>query len=230
MLRDHLGDHPRSPIDVWLDDGTLNAFRVAARVHASLLPYLYSLAAEASRTGLPIMRYLPMEAPDDPRAWQEEQSLFPRAALSGRAGGRARRDDAHRVPAAGRVGRLLARDDLHAAARRSPSRRRSTGAARPSLPAPGAVIPLAPEYDSLVAAPAASDVRTWIGDLIVRVMPSGPAGSRQSSFTLYDGTRLQWDRFAARGRSNPRPRSIELRKPDGSVVVQQVEGQSAQLS
>jgi len=54
----------------------VNAFRQAARVHASLLPYLYSLAAEASQTGLPIMRYLPMEVPDDPRAWQEEQSYF----------------------------------------------------------------------------------------------------------------------------------------------------------
>src|SRR5262249_49348666 len=63
LLRDHLGDHPRQPIDVWLDEGTLSAFRQAARVHASLLPYLYSVAAEASRTGLPIMRYLALEAP-----------------------------------------------------------------------------------------------------------------------------------------------------------------------
>ena len=76
LLRDHLGDHQRSPIDAWLDDGTLNAFRVAARTHASLLPYLYSLAVEASQTGLPMMRYLPIEVPDDPRAWQEEQSFF----------------------------------------------------------------------------------------------------------------------------------------------------------
>jgi alpha-glucosidase (family GH31 glycosyl hydrolase) len=76
LLRDHLGDHQRAPIDVWLDDGTVSAFRQAARVHASLLPYLYSVAAEASRTGVPVMRYLPMEVPDDPRAWQEEQSYF----------------------------------------------------------------------------------------------------------------------------------------------------------
>src|SRR5207302_5316205 len=76
MLRDHLGDHPRSPIDVWLDDITINAFRTAARVHASLLPYLYSVAAEASQTGLPMIRYLPMETPDDPRSWEQEQSFF----------------------------------------------------------------------------------------------------------------------------------------------------------
>ncbi|MBV9579463.1 MAG: hypothetical protein JO057_12820, partial [Chloroflexi bacterium] len=63
LLRDHLGDHPRSPIDVWLDDGTLNAFRTAAQVHASLQPYLYSLAAEASQTGLPMIRFLPLEVP-----------------------------------------------------------------------------------------------------------------------------------------------------------------------
>src|SRR5207302_9313033 len=76
LLRDHLGDHPSSPVDMWLDEGTLSAFSQAARVHASLVPYVYSLAAEASRTGLPIMRYLPLEVPDDPRAWQHEPSDF----------------------------------------------------------------------------------------------------------------------------------------------------------
>jgi len=74
LLRDHLGDHPRAPVEVWSDDGTVQAFRQAARVHASLVPYLYSAAAEASQTGWPIMRHLAMEAHDDPRAWQQEQS------------------------------------------------------------------------------------------------------------------------------------------------------------
>ncbi|MBV9543777.1 MAG: hypothetical protein JOY61_05320, partial [Chloroflexi bacterium] len=76
LLRDHLGDHQRSPIDVWLDEGTTEAFRVASRVHASLLPYLYSLALEASQSGLPLLRHMALEAPDDPRAWSEDRSYF----------------------------------------------------------------------------------------------------------------------------------------------------------
>ena len=75
LLRDHLGDHQRTPIDVWSDEGTLEAFRQAARVHSSLVPYLYSAAVEASQTGLPIMRYLALEFPDDPRAWTRAAKL-----------------------------------------------------------------------------------------------------------------------------------------------------------
>ena len=41
--------------------------------------------------------------------------------------------------------------------------------------------------------PAADpDVQTWAGDLVVRVMPAGPVGAGEATFTLYDGTRLRW--------------------------------------
>jgi hypothetical protein len=94
----------------------------------------------------------------------------------------------------------------------------------------GAIVPLATEYDSLVASAASSGVRTWTGDLVVRVMPSGPLGARESWFTLYDGTRLHWDGSVLFVDGNPRPRSIELRAPDGSIVVRQLDGASGAIT
>jgi alpha-glucosidase (family GH31 glycosyl hydrolase) len=227
LLRDHLGDHQRSPIDAWSDEGTLNAFRVAARAHASLVPYLYSLAAEASRTGLPIMRFLPMEAPDDPRAWDEEQSFFlgPHFLVAPVVEPGATTRKVYLPP-----GEWVDywRGTLYSGAQEVSVPAPLDGSGPPVFARAGAVIPLAPEYDSLVPT-ADPSVRTWSGDLIVRVMPSGPAGARESSFTLYDGTRLYWNGSSLSVENNPKPRSIELRGPDGSVTVRQVDGPSAIL-
>jgi len=226
LLRDHLGDHQRTPIDVWLDEGTLSAFRLAARVHASLLPYLYSLAAEASQTGVPIMRFLPMEVPDDPRAWQEEQSFFlgPHFLVAPVVEPGATSRKVYLPP-----GEWVDywRGTLYAGGQ-DVTVPAPLEASAPVFARAGAIIPLAPDYDSLIPT-ANPNVRTWSGDLIVRVMPSGPAGVRESSFMLYDGTRLLWTGTALIVAGNPRPRSIELRMPDGSVVVRQVDGPRATI-
>ena len=138
LLRDHLGDQPRSPIDVWLDDGTVSAFRHGARASTpACCPTCTAWPPRRARPGVPLMRFLPMEAPDDPRAWQEEQSYFLGPHFLVAPVVDAWRDHAHGVSAAGRMGRLLARDAVRAAARKSRSRRRSTAAARPSSRAPG---------------------------------------------------------------------------------------------
>jgi alpha-glucosidase (family GH31 glycosyl hydrolase) len=226
LLRDHLGDQPHAPIDVWLDDGTVAAFRQAAQVHASLLPYIYSVAAEASRTGVPILRYLPLEVPEDARAWQEEQSYFfgPTFLVAPvvQAGATAR---SVYLPTGDWVDYW--RGTVH------------TGGQDVTVPAPldasgppvfaraGAIIPLAPEYDSLAPADPTSGVRTWAGDLVVRVLPGG---SGAASFTLYDGARLDWDGTALRISSNPTPRSVQLRTPDGRSITQRVDGLTATLS
>jgi len=73
-------------------------------------------------------------------------------------------------------------------------------------------------------------VRTWNGDLIVRIMPSGPAGTHGSTFTLYDGTYLGWNGSALQVDSNPKPRSVEVRFPDGSVVVRQIDVGSSTIA
>ncbi|HEV7666729.1 MAG TPA: TIM-barrel domain-containing protein [Chloroflexota bacterium] len=228
LLRDHLGDQPRDPIDVWLDDGTVQAFRAAARVHASLLPYLYSLATEASQTGLPIMRYLPLEAPDDPRAWQEDQSYFlgPTFLVAPVVEPGATTRTVY-LPAGEWVDYW--RGTLYSGGREVTVAAPVDGSGPPVFARAGAIIPLATEHDTLVPT-TSPDIRTWTGDLVVRVMPSGPAGARDSSFTLYDGTRLHWTGSSLEVTDNPRPRSIEFRAPDGTVVYRQVDGPTATLS
>ena len=56
------------------DYGTpiVNAFRDAAVLHYELFPYLYELARVAHSTGLPILRPLALEYPDDSRAWRAD--------------------------------------------------------------------------------------------------------------------------------------------------------------
>jgi alpha-glucosidase (family GH31 glycosyl hydrolase) len=93
----------------------------------------------------------------------------------------------------------------------------------------GSIVPLAPDYDTLVPG-STPGLKTYAGDLVVRVMPSGPAGPREASFTLYDGTLLHWDGQQLAITNNPRARSVELRAPDGSIVQQQVDGATATLA
>jgi alpha-glucosidase (family GH31 glycosyl hydrolase) len=220
LLRDHLGDYPRGGTEVWTDEGTLNAFRQAARVHSSLLPYLYGLAAEASQTGVPLMRFLAMEAPDDPRAWQEEQSflLGPSFLVAP-------------VVEPGATSRTVYlprgewvdywRGTLYDGGREVTVPAPLDGNATPVFARGGALIPLAPDYDTLVPS-STLDVRTYSGDLIVRIMPSR-TGAAGSNFTLADGTLLTWDGAALLVDRNARARTIELRLPDGSYQQQRVE-------
>ena len=44
----------------------------ALRLRYRLMPYLYSAAVESARTGVPLMRALLVDSPDDPAAWQAD--------------------------------------------------------------------------------------------------------------------------------------------------------------
>ena len=44
----------------------------AIRLRYRLMPYLYSVAVESARTGLPMLRALLVDSPDDPAAWTAE--------------------------------------------------------------------------------------------------------------------------------------------------------------
>jgi alpha-glucosidase (family GH31 glycosyl hydrolase) len=221
LLRDHLGDYPRPSVDVWSDDGTTNAFRNAARAHAALQPYLYSVAAEASQTGLPVMRYMALEAPDDPRAWQEDQSFFlgPNLLVAPvvDAGATSRRVY---LPAGEWVDYW--RGTLYTGGQEITVAAPLDASGPPVFVRAGAIVPLATEHDSLVPT-TNSNVTVWNGDLVVRIFPTGPQGTAQSAFTLYDGTRLRWSDGALSIDGNARPRNIEVRFPDGSVVQRRVD-------
>ncbi|HEU5362753.1 MAG TPA: TIM-barrel domain-containing protein [Gaiellaceae bacterium] len=55
-----------------LGAGAVAGFRAAATLHYELVPYLYALAVQASRTGLPVVRPLGLDWPADERAWAND--------------------------------------------------------------------------------------------------------------------------------------------------------------
>jgi hypothetical protein len=86
-------------------------------------------------------------------------------------------------------------------------------------------MPLAPDFDTL-AATDAPGVRTYSGDLIVRVFPGG--GSRD--LTIYDGTRLHWDGQATlRVAGNARPRVVTVISPSGTTVTSDIAGTDGEI-
>ncbi len=218
MLRDHLGDFPRGGTEVWTDEGTLNAFRQAARVHSSLVPYVYGLAAEAAATGLPLMRFPGLEVPEDPRAWQDQQMYFlgPSFLVAPVVEPGATSRTVY-LPAGEWVDYW--RSTLYQGGREVTVPAPLDGSGPPVFVRAGALIPLAPDYDTLVAA-ATPDIRTYNEDLIVRIMPGQP--SAPPTFTLADGTVLTWTGSTLQIDSNPVARSIELRLSDGTNSQQRV--------
>ena len=59
----------------------IDGFRRAATLHYELIPYLYSLAQSAARTGLPVIRPLGLTWPDDDDAWSSDQEFTVGTAL-----------------------------------------------------------------------------------------------------------------------------------------------------
>jgi alpha-glucosidase len=67
-----------------LGDQLAPVFKRYARLRYRLLPYIYSTAHQAARTGLPIMRAMPLAFPDDPRCDElVHQYMFGDAFLTG---------------------------------------------------------------------------------------------------------------------------------------------------
>ena len=52
----------------FLGDRLLEIFKFYARLRYRLIPYFYSAAHTAARTGMPVMRAMPLVAPDDPKS------------------------------------------------------------------------------------------------------------------------------------------------------------------
>jgi len=50
---------------------TLTNYRKYAKLHTDLFPYIYSFANQASETGIPIMRAMALEFPEDSHIWDE---------------------------------------------------------------------------------------------------------------------------------------------------------------
>jgi alpha-D-xyloside xylohydrolase len=70
MLSSHTRSHGEPPTEPWeYSDKFLNLFRDAANLRYKLMPYIYAQAKYSSERGLPMMRAMFVEFPDDPGAW-----------------------------------------------------------------------------------------------------------------------------------------------------------------
>ncbi len=78
MLTSHVRSHGAPPTEPWeYSEEFLKGFREATEMRYRLLPYIYAQAKECTETGLPMLRALFVEFPDDPGAWLiDDQYLF----------------------------------------------------------------------------------------------------------------------------------------------------------
>ncbi len=226
-LHDHYGDHPNAPVEAWQDEATMAAFRDAARIHNSLVVYIYSSVTEAHRTGVPLMRFLPLEVPDDPRAWREEGSYFfgPLFLVAPVVEPRATSRTVY-LPEGEWVDFWTGQ--TYRGGQETTVAAPLDGGRAPVFCRAGALVPLAADFDTLAPGDDPS-VRGYTGDLVVRIMPGDPGAAAATEFALYDGTLLRWDGGTLRISDNGRPRSVELRLPDGTSLTRRVEGREGAI-
>lgn len=78
MLSSHVRSHGEPPTEPWeYSEEFLEDFRNADNLRYQLMPYIYGQAKNASENGLPMLRALFVEYPNDPGSWLiDDQYLF----------------------------------------------------------------------------------------------------------------------------------------------------------
>jgi alpha-D-xyloside xylohydrolase len=78
MLTSHTRSHGTPPTEPWeYGEDFLNAFRIADEMRYRLMPYIYAQAKDCTVRGLPMLRALFIEYPDDPGSWLvDDEYLF----------------------------------------------------------------------------------------------------------------------------------------------------------
>lgn len=77
MLTSHARVHGEPPKEPWLLGPEFTAeFRAAAELRYRLMPYIYAQAKDSSERGLPMLRALFIEFPDDPGAWRVDDAYL----------------------------------------------------------------------------------------------------------------------------------------------------------
>ena len=78
FLSSHTRAHGAPPTEPWLiSESFTKAFRQAAEMKYKLMPYVYAQAKDCSERGLPMVRALLVEFPEDPGAWLvEDENMF----------------------------------------------------------------------------------------------------------------------------------------------------------
>lgn len=78
MLTSHVRSHGAPPTEPWeYGEDFMSAFREADNMRYMLMPYIYGQAKECTQTGLPMLRALFIEFPDDAGSWLiDDQYMF----------------------------------------------------------------------------------------------------------------------------------------------------------
>jgi alpha-D-xyloside xylohydrolase len=78
MLTSHTRSHGVPPTEPWeYGEDFLSAFRLADEMRYKLMPYIYAQAKDCTEHGLPMLRALFIEYPDDPGSWLvDDEYLF----------------------------------------------------------------------------------------------------------------------------------------------------------
>ena len=78
FLSSHTRAHGAPPTEPWLiSESFTDAFRECAEMKYKLMPYVYAQAKDCSERGLPMVRALLVEFPQDPGAWLvEDEYMF----------------------------------------------------------------------------------------------------------------------------------------------------------
>jgi alpha-D-xyloside xylohydrolase len=78
MLTSHTRSHGAPPTEPWeYGEDFMNAFRRADNMRYELMPYIYAQAKDCAERGLPMVRALFVEYPDDPGSWLvDDEYLF----------------------------------------------------------------------------------------------------------------------------------------------------------
>ena len=78
FLTSHTRAHGAPPTEPWLyNESFTDAFRQSAELKYKLMPYIVEQAQRCVETGLPMLRAMLIEFPDDPASWQiDDQYMF----------------------------------------------------------------------------------------------------------------------------------------------------------
>jgi alpha-glucosidase (family GH31 glycosyl hydrolase) len=226
-FRDMLGARHIQNVNVWTDAQTLEHFRTYALLHNSLVPYIFSLAREASERGYPIMRHLFLEYPEDPNTYAlDDQYLLGDSLLVCPVVTPGARYRSCYLPR----GEWL--DYWTGQA--------YTGGGYLTLPAPveriplliraGSLLPMYPPTVETLVQASAFDTRTAGEDLVVRVAPHLSTPEHTAQLRLYDGTLLWYAATLAHAKleilGSPVGRRLSVELPShGSRLAVTVSGE-----
>ena len=193
VMRNHFWDKPEGAVTLWYNQQTLDTFRSYARLHISLFPYFNTYAHKAAETGMPVMRALLLDFPNDPKTYDlsAEYMLGDKILVAP-------------VIEQGATTRSLylpqgTWSNYWTGKVMSGGRQVTISAPLQQIPIlvrAGSILPLiSPETETLAQDLAGSQYRTLSNDLTWRVFPADRPV--QDSFTLYDGTMAKADESAS---------------------------------